>query len=120
MDLDLPVELHCPIHLYEADITAQVILSYEWLAIQNFLVVPKKHAVAFQDWRTNILIQGMGITTRRLNNLRQRGEVRAYLIEVEYSKRRVPRTGAPDELPPPLEPPSDSEQEPADGKPRSL
>ena len=38
MDTAEWTELHCPIHLYEANITVPCILSYGWLANQKLLV----------------------------------------------------------------------------------
>lgn len=40
IDSESWIEIHCPIHFYEAKITAEAILSYSWLANQNLLIHP--------------------------------------------------------------------------------
>ena len=47
-----PVRVESSIHMYEAEISAQAILSYKWLADQNFLVQP---VVMIYIFRTKIL-----------------------------------------------------------------
>ena len=54
------VEIHCPIHLYEARITAEVILSYSWLANQNLLVNPRRHALYYRDENLSVCMPGIG------------------------------------------------------------
>ena len=45
IDSESWIEIHCPIHFYEAKITAEAILSYSWLANQNLLIQPRKHGL---------------------------------------------------------------------------
>ncbi len=42
-----PVKIQCALHMYEADISVQAILSYQWLAYQNFIVHPRRHGLYF-------------------------------------------------------------------------
>ena len=51
--------LKCPIHLVEADITVDAILSYGWLAQHNFLVNPRRHGICHQDTQGMIWIDGI-------------------------------------------------------------
>ncbi len=40
-----PVKIQCALHMYKADISVQAILSYKWLADQNFIVHPRRHGL---------------------------------------------------------------------------
>jgi hypothetical protein len=53
------VEIHCPIHFYEAQITAEAILSYRWLANQNLLVNPRRHALYYRDKDISVCMPGV-------------------------------------------------------------
>ncbi len=52
------VRMHCSIHMYEAEIAVQAILSYKWLADQNFMVHPRRHGLYFQDERLEFFVPG--------------------------------------------------------------
>jgi hypothetical protein len=52
-------ELHCPVHFYEANVSAQAILSYSWLASQNLVINPRRHGLGFSDDSTRLFIPGM-------------------------------------------------------------
>ena len=54
-----PVRVQTSIHMYEAEISAQAILSYKWLADQNFLVHPRRHGLYFQDENVEVFIPGI-------------------------------------------------------------
>ncbi len=54
-----PVKIQCDLHMYEADISVQAILSNKWLADQNFIVHPRRHGLYFQD--ENLEVQTFGI-----------------------------------------------------------
>ena len=45
--------------MYEAEISAQAILSYKWLADKNFLVHPRRHGLYFQDENVEVFIPGI-------------------------------------------------------------
>jgi hypothetical protein len=53
------VKVRCSIHMYEAEISVQAILSYKWLADQNFVVHPRRHGLYFQDERLEIFVHGI-------------------------------------------------------------
>ncbi len=53
------VRVQCSIHMYEAEIEVQAILSYKWLADQNFMVHPRRHGLYFQDERLEIFVPGI-------------------------------------------------------------
>ncbi len=53
------VRVQCSIHMYEAEIAVQAILSYNWLADQNFMVHPRRHGFYFQDERLEIFVPGI-------------------------------------------------------------
>ena len=59
LDTKRTTEIHCPIHFYEASITAQAIISYAWLAEQNLMVNPRRNSLYFQDTQICVTIQGM-------------------------------------------------------------
>ena len=59
LDTKRTTEIHCPIHFYEANITAQIIISYAWLAEQNLMVNPRRNSLYFQDTQICVTIQGM-------------------------------------------------------------
>ncbi len=50
------VGVQCSIHTYEAEIAVQAILSYKWLADQNFMVHPRRHGLYFQDEHLEIFV----------------------------------------------------------------
>lgn len=52
------VELRCPVHFYEANIAAQAIQSYSWLASQDLIIDPRRHGLGYQDEETRLLIPG--------------------------------------------------------------
>ena len=54
-----PVRVQTSIHMYEAGISAQAILSYKCLAGQNFLVHPRRHGLNFQDENVEVFIPGI-------------------------------------------------------------
>ena len=56
VDTGKPQGLKFPIQLIEADISADVIVSYGWLAQQNFLINPRRHGVCHQDTHGKIRI----------------------------------------------------------------
>lgn len=41
LENERPIQLDCPIHFYEAQIAAEAITGYDWLARHNFTVVPR-------------------------------------------------------------------------------
>ena len=45
--------------MYEANITVQAIISYKWLADQNFMVHPRRHGLYFQDENIQVFIPGI-------------------------------------------------------------
>ncbi len=45
--------------MYEAEIAVQAILSYKWLADQNFMVYPRRHGLYFQDERLETFVPGI-------------------------------------------------------------
>ena len=53
------VHVQCGIHMYEANITVQAIISYKWLADQNFMVHPRRHGLYFQDENIQVFIPGI-------------------------------------------------------------
>ncbi len=53
------VRMQCSIHMYEAEIAVQAILSYKWLADQNFMVHPRRHGLYFQGERLDIFVPGI-------------------------------------------------------------
>jgi hypothetical protein len=54
-----PVKIQCALHMYEADISVQAILSYKWLADQNFIVHPRRHGLYFQDENLEVFVSGL-------------------------------------------------------------
>ena len=84
-DLKIPIDVQCPIHLYEANITYQAILSYEWMATHDFMVVPRRHALHYRDANSDIVIQGIGIQTKRLSRLRKEG-VKTFVLPTSQAK----------------------------------
>ena len=84
-DLKIPIDVQCPIHLYEANITSQAILSYEWMATHDFMVVPRRHALHYRDANSDIVIQGIGIQTKRLSRLRKEG-VKTFVLPTSQAK----------------------------------
>ena len=59
LDHERPIQLQCPIHFYEAQIAAEAIIGYDWLARHNFIVVPRGHHLEFRDENTCLVIMGM-------------------------------------------------------------
>ena len=53
------IEIQCPVHFYEAQISAQVIISYSWLASQNLMVNPRRHGLFFQGVGCSLFIPGL-------------------------------------------------------------
>ncbi len=53
------VRVQCSIHMYEAEIAVQAILSYKWLANQIFMVHPRRHGLYLQDERLEIFVPGI-------------------------------------------------------------
>ncbi len=47
------------IHMYEANITVQAIISYKWLTDQNFWVNPRRHGLYFQVENIQVFIPGI-------------------------------------------------------------
>jgi nucleoside-diphosphate kinase len=45
--------------MYEANITVQAIISYKWLADQNFMVHPRRHGLFFHDENIQVFIPGI-------------------------------------------------------------
>ena len=45
--------------MYTANITVQAIISYKWLADQNFMVHPRRHGLYFQDENIQVFIPGI-------------------------------------------------------------
>ncbi len=54
-----PVKIQCALHMYEADISVQAILSYKWLADQNFIVSPRRHVLYFQYENFEVFVSGL-------------------------------------------------------------
>ncbi len=54
----LPVKIQCSVHIYEVNISVQAILSYRWLAYQNFIVHPRRHFLYFQDENLKVFVSG--------------------------------------------------------------
>ncbi len=52
-------ELHCTIHLYEANIAADCILSYGWLGSQSFVVEPRRHGLRFEVEDCKVFVPGV-------------------------------------------------------------
>ena len=65
IDSKEPIEIHCPLHMYEANITVQAILSYKWLADQNFMVHPRRHGLFFQDESIEAFVPGITVDHAR-------------------------------------------------------
>ena len=63
------IEIHCPIHFYEAQITAEAILSYSWLANQNLLVNPRRHALYYRDQDVSVYMPGVGKSTNKTSHV---------------------------------------------------
>lgn len=59
VDTKVWVEIHCPIQLYEAKITAEAILSYSWLANQNLLINPRRHGLFYRDSSMSVFMPGV-------------------------------------------------------------
>ena len=53
------IDVQCPIHFYEAQIAAEAIIGYDWLARHNFIVVPRGHHLELRDKETCVVIMGM-------------------------------------------------------------
>ena len=45
--------------MYEANIKVEAIISYKWLADQNFVVHPRRHGLYFQDEHIQVFIPGI-------------------------------------------------------------
>ncbi len=59
-DANTWIEIRCPVHFYEAKISAQAILSYNWLDSQNLMNDPRKHGLRFTDPDVDLFIPGLG------------------------------------------------------------
>jgi len=53
------IRIQCPIHLYEANIKVQAIVSYKWLADQNFMIHPRRHGLYYHDEHIQVFIPGI-------------------------------------------------------------
>lgn len=58
-DTKVWTELRCPAHFYEANIAAQAILSYGWIASQNFVINSGRHGLGFEDDNIKLFISGL-------------------------------------------------------------
>ena len=64
IDTKVWIEIHCPIHFYEAKISAEAILSYSWLANQNLLVNPRRHGLFYHDQGMSVFMPGIEKTDK--------------------------------------------------------
>jgi hypothetical protein len=53
------VKFQCALHMYEADISVQAILSNKCLADQNFTVHPRRCGLYFQDENLEVFVSGL-------------------------------------------------------------
>ena len=95
-------EVSCPIRVFEASIDVDAILSYEWLARQNMVVVPRQHGIAVSRDGESIWVAGIkvGVSAKAadLQVCKVRGGERIargedYVMRKEYYDECILRLG---------------------------
>ncbi len=71
----------------EANIAAQAILSYSWLASQDLMIDPRRHGLGYQDEDTRLFIPEID----RDELLRERPKPEKYLVKVLQVSCRIVR-----------------------------